>query len=198
MQVSSFGKNRKQSLYIQLGWVIHGKPSGKKKQRTGSVNYPTEYGLPWVELWLLLGNEQFWGRTSKGQDQKVWRVRNRREGVQIGLRLNSANRRKRQRNHTVINVNELWRSVHGQSPQVFFMIIMWPHFRTKCCWSVCYSLGKCYIVSRLGIHLYFCDDRRVGILSFCFYLQSDTDIYLVQFDSDFYLNTYKKEYHFAL
>ena len=132
MQVSSFGKNRKQSLYIQLWWVIHGKPSGKK-QRTGSVNFHTEYGLPCIVLWLLLDNEQLSGLgCQEGEGQKVWRVRNRREGVQIGLSLNSANRKERQMVHTVISSHELWRSGHGLSPRAFLWLscdlILGPNF----------------------------------------------------------------------
>lgn len=87
-------RNRKQSLYIHLWGVIHGKPSGKKKSRDWQCYYHTEYGLLCVVLWFLLNNKQLSGRESEGEDHRVWRVRNRREGVQIGLSLNSANRKK--------------------------------------------------------------------------------------------------------
>lgn len=64
----------------------------EKKQRTGSVNYHTEYGLPCVVLWFRLDNEKLLGRVLRRTGSKVRRVTKRKEGVQIGLSLNSANR----------------------------------------------------------------------------------------------------------
>lgn len=57
------------------------------------------------------------GGCQEGEDQKVWRVRNRREGVQIGWSLNSANRKERQMVHTVSSLHELRKFGHGLSPQ---------------------------------------------------------------------------------
>lgn len=62
---------------------------------------------------------RYQGGCREGEDQKVWRVRNRKEGVQFVLSLNSANRKKRQIVHTVISLHELRRSGHGPSPQAF-------------------------------------------------------------------------------
>lgn len=54
----------------------------RKKQRTGSINYHT--------LCVVLTHEQLdQEECREGEDQQVGKVRNRREGVQIGLSINS-------------------------------------------------------------------------------------------------------------
>lgn len=105
---------------------MQGKPSGKK-HRTGSVNHHTECGLSFVLLWLIRVGV-------KGEDQKVWRVRNRREGVETRLSLNSVTGNKWQlEGHPVFNM-EIWSWTQVMN---FSMIIMWPNFGSKFSWSVC-------------------------------------------------------------
>lgn len=69
MQVSSFGKSGNNPHTYNCDELYMASPL-EKKQRTGSVNYHTEYGLPCVVLWLLQDNEQISGRMSRGRGSK--------------------------------------------------------------------------------------------------------------------------------
>lgn len=55
MQVSSLGKKQETILIHTTVMTYTWQALWKKKQRTGSVNYHTEYGLPYVVLWFPAG-----------------------------------------------------------------------------------------------------------------------------------------------
>lgn len=93
MQVSSFGKTGNNPHTYNCDELYMASPL--EKSRELAVLIITQnidclvlfYGSCWTTC-------SYQGGCQKEEDQKVWRVRNRREGVQIGLSLNSANRKK--------------------------------------------------------------------------------------------------------
>ncbi len=119
MQVSSFGKTGNNPYTYNCDELYMASPLEKSRELavliiTQNMDCPV---LFYGSCWTM---SSYQGGYQEGEDQKVWRVRNRKEGVQIGLSLNSANRKKRQMVHTVVSLHELWRCGHRPSPQAFY------------------------------------------------------------------------------
>ena len=114
MHVSSFGKTGNNPYTYNCDGLYMASPLEKSRELavliiTQNMACPVLcYGSCWT-------TSSYQG----GEDQKVRRVRDRREGVQIGLSLNSANRKTRQMVLTVISLHESWRPGHGPSPRAF-------------------------------------------------------------------------------
>lgn len=133
MQVSSLGKTGNNPYTYNCDGLYMASPLEKSRELAVLI-ITQNMACPVLCCGSCWTTSSYQGGCREGEDQKVWRVRNRREGIQIGLSLYSANRKKRQMvHHTVISLHELWRSGHGPSPQAFLSLSCDLIFGTEFC-----------------------------------------------------------------
>ena len=137
-KVSSFGETGNNPYTYNCDALYMASPLEKNRE-LASVNFHTEYMdiFPVVFYGSCWTSSSYWGGCQGGEGQKVRKVRNRGEGVQIRVSLNRANRRQRQMVDTVIGLHEPWRSGHGPRPPTFSWLscdLILGRILLKCLW----------------------------------------------------------------